>query len=482
MKKTCSRRPLLAVLLAACCASALSAAADGANPVPAGVASATPETEASVPDAPDSPALSLPDDEPAPAAVDLPPVSLAPARAALPANSADGTANSADGTGNSYPLVSLEIPDNELVRKYRTMYTSPDGIKYLSGVMKRSALFRDYIRAETARLGVPECLFYLPVIESGFSVSAVSRSGATGVWQFMRNSISGYGIRVSEWMDERRDPWLATSAAIRKLKENFDTLGDWNLALAAYNCGLGATKNAVRRGGSADYWELCRKGLLKKETVHYVPKFLAIAEILSKSDEYGIDWGDDSSVPEFKTIQVQRAVSLDLLAKETGMDKALLRSANPALYYNITPPDASYGLRLPADSVEPIQTILSDRSRMLLEYYMYKIKSGDTLYALALHYGISVDMIIQYNPGLKPSALRIGKNIVIPALREVGAYRGRQDADNLDFSGNYLVKRGDTLWSIALAYNIQVETLAEKNNLDVNSVLKLGKALRVPIL
>ena len=381
-----------------------------------------------------------------------------------------------------FPQVTLTVPDNTLVRKYRDRYTSPDGLKYLSAVMKRSAPYRAYIMAEIKRQDAPECLLYLPVIESGFSVHAVSRSGATGLWQFMRNSIGGYGIRINEWMDERRDPWLTTAAAIRKLKENHDYLGDWYLALAAYNCGLGAVNIAIKKSGKADYWYLCEKKYLKNETIQYVPKFLAIAEILSRSDEYGIDWGDGDITQELSVIPVKRAIDINILAKETGIETTLLKTLNPALFYGITPPDSNYALRIPTDQEQAIQGILADKKRKLLEYYMYKIKSGDTLYALSLHYGITVDMILQYNPGLKPTALKIGKNIVIPALREVAAYTGKKDRDDLDFSGRYLVKKGDTLWSIALAYNIQVETLAEKNNLDVNAILKLGKSLRVPIL
>ncbi len=382
-----------------------------------------------------------------------------------------------------FPQVTLEIPDTPLVRKYRAMYTTTEGLKYLETVIKRPALYREFIRAETARLEVPECLFYLPVIESGFSQTAVSRSGATGVWQFMRNSVSGYGIRINDWMDERRDPWITTTAAIKKLKENYADLGDWYLALAAYNCGLGATRRAIKKAGTNDYWYLAEHGFFKRETVHYVPKFLAIAEILSKSEEYGIDWGEiPPETDALTTIPVKRPVDISVLAKETGMDAKFLKSVNPALFYSITPPDTLYSLRIPQGQEEAVKTVLDDRTKMLLEYYMYKIKSGDTLYALALHYGISIDMILQYNPGLKSNALKIGKNIVIPAIKEVAAYKGKKDSPAVDFSGTYLVKQGDTLWSIALAHNVQVETLAERNDLEVNSVLKLGKVLRVPIL
>ena len=163
------------------------------------------------------------------------------------------------------PKVDLEVPDNALVQKYLDSYSSEDGLKYLSNVMKRSALYRDYIRAEIARLEVPECLFYLPVLESGFSTNAVSRSGATGLWQFMRNSVGGYGIRINDWMDERRDPWLATTAALRKLKENYNELGDWNLALAAYNCGLDSTLRIRKKAGTSNYWNSATRDTSKRK-------------------------------------------------------------------------------------------------------------------------------------------------------------------------------------------------------------------------
>ena len=381
-------------------------------------------------------------------------------------------------------IFDIPLPDfeNALITKYRKQYTTPDGIKYLSAVMQRSIPYRDFIQEEIIRLEAPASLLFLPIIESGFSVTAISKSGATGMWQFMKNSIGGYGIHINEWMDERRDPWITTTAAIKKLKENYNYLGDWYLALAAYNCGLGATKTAMKKGGSSDYWYLCSKGYFKTETIHYVPKFLAISEILHNSEEYGINWGDATANPTYTTIPIKRAVDITVLARETGIETDLMRKANPALFYNITPPDSTYGLRVPLETKENIELLLSDKTKKLLEYYMYRVKSGDTLYALALHYGITVDMIVQHNPGLKPNLLRIGSNLVIPALKQVSTYKGKNDPDTLDFSGSYLVKQGDTLWSIALAYTIQVETLAERNNLEVNSVLKLGKQLRVPIL
>ncbi len=379
------------------------------------------------------------------------------------------------------PQLDIPVPDNKLVARYRNQYSTAEGLKYLSSVMRRSVPYRNFILEEIERLGAPGFLLYVPVIESGFSERAVSRSGAVGIWQFMKNSIGGYGIRINEWMDERRDPWLSSTAAIRKLMQNYEYLQDWNLALAAYNCGLGAVSRAVKKSGTSDYWKLCDKGYFKSETVNYVPKFLAIAEILSKSEELGIDWGEADQVSDYETISVSKAVDINLLAKETGENPEVLRMLNPSLHYSITPPGIKYALRIPASKKEETQALL-DSGKMLIEYYVYKIRSGDTLYALSRHYGVSVDMIEEYNPGIKPNTLKIGSNVLIPALKEVQAYKGSRNDSSLDFTGTYIVKQGDTLWSIALAYNTQVETLAEKNNIEVNSVLKLGKLLKVPAL
>ncbi|CEM62964.1 LysM peptidoglycan-binding domain-containing protein [Treponema phagedenis] len=375
----------------------------------------------------------------------------------------------------------LLLVSNPLIERFKKQYTTEGGLRYLSSIMQRSSPYRNFIIEELAQANLPPELLFLPVIESGFSEKAVSKSGAVGIWQFMRNSIGGYDIHINDWMDERRDPWKTSIAAIKKLKWNYEQLRDWPLALAAYNCGMGAINKAIKKAGQADYWYLCEKGFLKRETVLYVPKFLAIAEILSRSSEYGIDWGDPTIHPETTTITVKRAIDVVMLAEKIGADANDLKKINPSLKHAITPPNTKYPLRIPVAYEQATKQLLNNKSSILIKYYLYKIRSGDTLYALANHYGVSVDSIINYNKGLKPSALRLGQTIVIPALKTVHEYRGKNPSENIDFSGKYVVRKGDTLWSIALAYNVQVETLAEKNKLSVNSILSLGKVLNVPI-
>lgn len=380
-------------------------------------------------------------------------------------------------------LHSTLIPhDHPLIEKFRKQYMSTDGYSYLSKIMKRSAPYRDFIIELLETENMPAELLFLPVIESGFFETATSKSGAVGIWQFMKNSIGGYNIHIDDWVDERRDPWKASIAAVKKLKWNYSQFNDWPLALAAYNSGAGTIRTAIKKAGKADYWYLAEHGYLKKETLYYVPKFLAIAEILSRSEELNIDWGNTEDHPPTSTIEIKRAIDVRLLAEELGLDSETIRKLNPSLRYFITPPSIKYQLRLPSAYTEAAQTVLNQSDKLLIKYYQYRIKSGDTLYALANHYGVSIQSILNYNTGLKPETLKIGKTILIPALKSVGTYSGKNIVQAGNFDGTHTIRQGDTLWSLALKYSVSVELLAQKNNLSVNSVLKLGNTLKVPIL
>lgn len=369
-----------------------------------------------------------------------------------------------------------------LVEKFRKQYMSADGYAYLSKIMKRSAPYRDFISDLLEAENMPAELLFLPVIESGFFETATSKSGAVGIWQFMRNSIGGFNIHIDDWVDERRDPWKTSVAAVKKLKWNYSQFHDWALALAAYNCGVGSVRSAIKKAGRADFWYLADHGYLKKETVYYVPKFLAIAEILSRSGEFAIDWGSTAEHPPTSTIAIKRAIDVRLFAEALGLEAEAIRKLNPSLRYFITPPSITYQLRIPAAYEEAAQTVLTRSDKLLIKYYQYRIKSGDTLYALAKHYGVSVKSILNYNEGLRAETLKIGKTILIPALKAVEMYAGKNATIAGDFTGSHSIQQGDTLWSLALKYSVSVEQLAEQNNLSVNSVLKLGHTLKVPRL
>jgi membrane-bound lytic murein transglycosylase D len=374
-----------------------------------------------------------------------------------------------------------DIPGFEapLTQRYINQYSSPNGIAWLEAIMKRAEPYMAFIRKELKERNLPPELVYLPAIESGYLATAKSKSGATGLWQFMKNSIAPFDMQVNEWADERMDFWKSTIGALRKLGENYVYFGDWPLALAAYNAGMGAIRGVVQRTGISDYWILSEKNLLKTETRHYVPKLLAVSYILSHPRRFGlsVSWPED---PEWTRIRVGRTVDLDLLAIEAGVDGEELKRANRELAYSVTPPDSAYHLKVPARDAAALAEVLERQDLSLIRYYFHTIKAGDTLSALAQHYGVSLDQITGYNPGIQPRNLKIGARLIIPALRTVVPYQRERDAPPA-FGGNHLVKRGETLWSIALTYRIDPENLAEANGMDLNDILREGRTLKTPI-
>ncbi len=383
--------------------------------------------------------------------------------------------------GNHEEPLTILGADRPLTRRYIAQYSSAGGAKWLEAVMRRGEKYLPLIRAEAAARGLPPELAYLPVIESAFNAQAVSKSGAAGLWQFMRNSIAPFGIRVDDWVDERRDFWKSTDAAFRKLEENYRYFGDWPLALAAYNAGLGAVRRAAAKAGVNDYWTLSEKGYLKAETVHYVPKFLAAASVLGRAGRMGVDlgWPED---PRWTRVNVGRTVDLGLLAEKAQVDPAPLRSANLELRYGVTPPDKNYFLKVRAEDAAKIEETLARKDLQLIRYYFHIVRSGDTLSGLSQHYGVSVSMIEKSNPGLQARYLKIGAKILVPAFKEVGPYERERPVDSsVAFTGRHLVKKGETLWSLALAYDVDPEALAEANGMELSAILREGRELKTPI-
>jgi membrane-bound lytic murein transglycosylase D len=287
-------------------------------------------------------------------------------------------------------------------------------------------------------------------------------------------------MKVTDLMDERMDFWKSTQGALSKLEENYHFFGDWPLALAAYNAGLGGVNRIVKRTNIRNYWTLGVKKELKTETVHYVPKLLAVSWILSNPRQYGIEsWPE---APQWVRINTKQSVDLELLAEEAGVDPAPLIAGNQELIYRVTPEDPAYRLKAPAEYAAAINEVLARQDKKLIKYYRYSIKSGDTLSALARHYQVSVNLIENANPGIRARFLKIGEIIRIPAFKEVGPYTRQVPAADtaLSFGGTHLVKQGETLWSIALSYHVDPEVLAEANGMKLSDILSIGKSLKTP--
>ena len=400
----------------------------------------------------------------------------------LPSNNSMRAFTSADNS-----LITETALEQPLTQRYIQQFSSPHGIANLNAVLERGSLYLPFIKEEAARLNMPPELAYLPVIESGFIITARSRSGAVGLWQFMLNSIAPYNIRVTDLIDERRDFEKATKAALQKLEENYRMLGSWELALAAYNSGLGAVSKTVKKTGRHDYWELVKRGDLRQETQHFVPKLIAANYIISQPRKYGINiWHEKI---DWTAIPLKRQVSIDILAEETGVSKELLRRLNAELLHGISPADANYRLKIPLEHLEKISNAVESEDLKLIRYHYHVVKTGDTLWSMSRSYGLAVNVIEQHNPGISGRYLKIGETIIIPAFGNAPAPSPvpqntppRQVTVPSNFTDTHIVQKGETFWSLARKYGVEPNVLAEANGLKLTDILHEGRTIRVPII
>ena len=326
---------------------------------------------------------------------------------------------SAEQQGKSspqYQFLDIEYNDHGLIDKFRNEYMTGFGLKKLQGILEQAAPYRPYIRRRLKEEGMPICLEFLPIIESNFNINATSKSGAAGLWQFMENSIAGYLIK-DEWIDERKDPWLSTEAAIAKLKDNYNYFNDWALALAAYNMGLGGLSSVIKKTGTASAWELIDGGHLKTETTNYVPKFIAIADLITNAEYYGIELPeyDESKELKFSTIKLTTQIGLEQLSHLASIDIKELERLNPALIYPVTPYGRNFILRIPQGKEEDVANAISRMSSLQTEIYI--VKQGDTLWGISRRYGLTVKELCETNNISETDILRIGTKLFVPIYK-----------------------------------------------------------------
>ncbi len=250
------------------------------------------------------------------------------------------------------PSATLPLQVNERVEKWVDRFRT-DQRPNFERLLRRQGLYGDMIRAKLRERGMPEELLYLAMMESGFSPRAVSKASAVGVWQFMGPTALQYGLRVDEWVDERRDPIRATDAALDYLEHLQGRFGSWYLAAAAYNAGPGRVERVLRRyadgrtGEEELYWEVWEH--LPFETREYVPRILAATLLAENATEYGFDVEEDPA-RRYERVFVPGRTSLRTLARTSETDLALLRELNPQLVRGVTPPDELYPLLVPVGS------------------------------------------------------------------------------------------------------------------------------------
>ena len=312
----------------------------------------------------------------------------------------------------------IHTPEHIHIQKYLTEYQKPFGTRWLTSVLESGAPYRMYARQQLALNNMPASLEYLPVVESEYKVSAKSKSGALGIWQFMENSIYPF-LEKNQWVDERLDPWKSTDAAIKKLQDNYNMFGDWALALAAYNYGAGGLRRVIKSSGGVDnFWDLADQGRLSNQTILYVPKFLAVAEIVTNQEHYGLEFPEvtEADLIQWDEVTTKRSVPLQMLAKELNIDVSILKFLNPALILGRTPPAMEYTMRVPLGMKEEAEKAISN---MVLPTYehTYKVVKGDTLWGISRRYGLTVADICDANNLEENAILPIGKTLYI-SIRE----------------------------------------------------------------
>jgi len=291
--------------------------------------------------------------------------------------------------------------------------------RFFNDAYKRSGRFRADIVKALKEAGLPEELSWLPLIESGFKVKALSRARALGLWQFIPSTGYKFGLKRTNWIDERMDPEKSTAAAIAYLKELHAIFGDWATVLAAYNCGEGTVLRAIRRqkiGYLDNFWDLYER--LPSETARYYPRFLAVLAILKDPARYDMVLENADTSPEFEAVTVQRQFHLKTIAEKLAVSFEEMTALNPELRRQITPA-APYSLKVPAgkgrialESLDKLQA----PSFLKKGYVFHRVRRGENLSLLALRYRTSISAIEDLNKLRRTYVLQVGQKLKIPQM------------------------------------------------------------------
>lgn len=348
------------------------------------------------------------------------------------------------------------------------------------------------------RYDMPLELRYLPIVESALNAQAKSHAGAVGLWQFMYNTGKLYDLRITSYLDERKDPYKSTEAACRFLTALYDRYGDWNLALAAYNAGPGNVNKAIRRaGGQKDYWAI--RPYLPRETRSYVPAFIAVNYIMNHASEHNIY----PEEPRFSywmcdTVLVNQQVRFDQVAAFTNTDEETLEFLNPSYKRGVIPENGAFHvLRLPVEAVGPFvlnqDSIYNWRKDALPavpeeSWITYRVRSGDVLGTIAQRHGVSVGQLKSWN-NLRSSMIHPGQRLKIKekdnrtSQRKASSKPKKSPKPVVETNGAYsyhVVRQGDTLWDIAKLYSNTDVGDIERLNKGINARnLKAGQRIRI---
>ncbi|MCL7462015.1 transglycosylase SLT domain-containing protein [Pseudomonas sp. NW5] len=345
----------------------------------------------------------------------------------------------------------------------------------LQRIAERSSPYIHYVVERLEEQGMPLELALLPMIESSYNPLALSPAQAAGLWQFIPSTGRHFNLRQTRWYDGRRDITASTNAAIRYLRRLHDMFnGDWLLALAAYNAGEGTVSRAIERnfnqGLPTDYWNLP----LPRETQDYVPKLLALAQIIQAPQGYGLDLPAIANEPYFEQIRLPHRLDLARIASLADMDEDELFKLNPAFKQRIAV-DGPLRLLVPIHKAEELSSSIASLppSPLVISEpepvakparspapHRYRVRSGDNLWEVARRHQVKVADLQRWN-GLKGHRLRVGQTLLVQ--QAPGAQRSATTSNSTRKATRYQVRRGDSLYSIAKRFSIGLKTLQSWN-------------------
>ncbi len=403
----------------------------------------------------------------------------------------------------------IPIDVNPQVVAYIRFFQSPAGRKHFAKWLSRSHRYIPRYRQILEEEGLPKDTVYLAMIESGFGNFAYSRARASGPWQFIASTGKMFGLRQDFWVDERRDPERSARAAARFLKQLHERTGDWRLAWAGYNAGLGRVYKAQRKGYE-DFWSMAAapgQRVLRSETKGYVPKLMAAAIVSKHPEAFGFRQEEIEKLQwiEYAEAEIPSATLLSVIARAAGISEKELIELNPELRRSCTPP-RPYQVKIPAAAADTFAAAWPEvRAKVRMTFAGHVIRKGDTLSHIAHRYGVPVQGIMELNNLRNGRKLRIGTELLIPRplnatsvasfapadeeerrpkRAAVAAPRVRHDRPQKAKTAGRTVLRvrhGDTLWSISQKYGVELTDLCRWNGIKSPNTHKLLRGSRLVV-
>ena len=370
-------------------------------------------------------------------------------------------------------LGEMTYPDHEAVHKQLQLFLREKF--WAERSLKRAQPYLHFVMGELQKRQMPVELALIPLIESGYNPTARSHNKAVGLWQFVPVTAKALGLKIDNWLDERRSVERSTRAALNYFQELYQEFGDWSQSIAAYNAGPSRLRARIKKLDKADFsiWDLT----LPKETHLYVAKFFALNELISHAEKYQIDLPHIEEKNHFVRVDAKQRISLQVAAEFADVPNNLLETLNNELISKGTPPDGPHSLLIPADAANRFLIRLTkalDNSEKTFRPTIYHtIKPGETLGHIARDYNTSISELKRLNQ-LTDSHIKSGQQLL------VAKYRQKKESNKNKKHPEYKVQEGDTLSEIAQFYGVKRSLIASTNKIDDDNRLRAGKILIIP--